>query len=100
LSTSAERKLAGELRRRLQRAADQVITIWSRPAQRRLRGPNPRERWPSEIDELTGKLARIERAIDAERDPVRLPILRQQLAIGSAQLERLKLATMAGEVAP
>jgi hypothetical protein len=81
LSTSAERKLAGELRRRLQRAAAQVITIWCRPAQRRLRGPNPRERWPSEIDELTGKLARIERAIDAERDPVRLPILRKQLTV-------------------
>jgi hypothetical protein len=42
----------------------------------------------------------LEQTIDAERDPVRLPLLRKQLAAGTSRLAEMKVATMAGEAPP
>jgi hypothetical protein len=66
-------------------------------AARRERGVSSREKWPAEVDQLAGKLLRLEEAIDAERDPVRLPILRKQLTVGTSRLEAMKASVLTAE---
>jgi hypothetical protein len=66
-------------------------------AARRALPPNPREAWPAEVDQLAGKLARIEEALDVERDRDRIPLLRRRLLATTAQLEQMKASLMAAE---
>jgi hypothetical protein len=64
---------------------------------RRGRGLASREAWPAEIDQLASNLARLEEAIDVERDRDRIPLLRRRLLTGTARLEAMKASVLTAE---